>query len=84
MTRFNLSQLIQFLINENQKGAATYFAGFQDGESDQVVDGKISADLVRWYCNDLDESGKLLRKIQANVISYIRLPLTDASMGKSI
>ena len=72
MTRMNLSQLIQFLINENQKGAATYFAGFSDGESDQVEDGLIEASLVRWYLtNMIDETGLLLRKVQANVTSYL-------------
>jgi len=86
MKRFNLSQLIQFLINENHIAMAMHFADFAQGNTDPnaIVDGRIAADIVKCYVDDLDESGQLLRKIQANVIAYMRLPLTDASMRKSI
>jgi hypothetical protein len=68
MTRMNHSQLIQFLINENYVALAM---DFSDVPAEDIVDGEIDANLVKSMIEELDPSGLLLRKIQANVVSYL-------------
>jgi hypothetical protein len=68
MTTMNHSQLIQYLINENLVALAM---DFSDVSTEDVVDGEIDANLVRAMVEELDPSGLLLRKIQANVVSYL-------------
>jgi hypothetical protein len=73
MTRMNLSQLIQYLLNEKHIGEATYFATFNEGyqNSDDVVDGLIDSNIVKSYFGQVEPTGQLLRNVQANVTSYI-------------
>jgi hypothetical protein len=73
MTRMNLSHLIQFLINNDEPEMAEYFSCFRRGEQvpGMVVDGLIDADLVKWYIDEVDETGLLLELIQSEVTSYI-------------
>ena len=70
MTRMNLSQLVQFLFNENYLALAMDFADLRQ-DSQDVVDGLIDASIVKSYMEDLDPSGRILREIQANVTSYV-------------
>lgn len=68
MTRFNLSQLIQYLINENYVALAMDFA---DVSEEDRVHGEIDTNLVKSMIEELDPSGQLLRNIKANVVSYL-------------
>lgn len=70
MTRMNLSQLVQFLFNENYFALAMDFSEFKQDSKD-VEDGLIDARIVKSYVNQLDPSGQILRNIQANVTSYL-------------
>ena len=73
MIRMNLSQLIQYLLNEKHIGEATYFSTFNEGyqNSDDVVDGLIDSNIVKSYFGQVEPTGQLLRNVQANVTSYI-------------
>lgn len=64
----NHSQLMQYLINENYVALAM---DFSDVSEEDLLDGEIDANLVKSMVEELDQSGLLLRKIQANVVSYL-------------
>lgn len=68
MTRMNHSQLMQYLINENYVALAM---DFSDMSEEDLLDGEIDSNLVKSMVEELDPSGLLLRKIQANVVSYL-------------
>jgi hypothetical protein len=66
----NLSQLVQFLFNENYLALAMDFTDLGQ-DSQDVVDGLIDASIVKSYMEDLDPSGQIIRNIQANVTTYV-------------